>query len=185
MLIMSLRKRISQFAADRRGVSAVEFAFLAPVMITLYLGCVEISSAIAVDRKVSLAAAALANLSSSSQVATISASEMQNIFDASTAILSPYSNTPLKMTLACIAVDGSKKATVKWTVTRNGAALTTGALSVPTDLLIANTQLVFSQVSYTYTPTIGTGIIGPLTLSDKMYMVPRQTAPTYVAAACT
>ena len=41
---------------DRRGVSAVEFALLPPLMIALYLGCVEISDGVAVDRKVSLTA---------------------------------------------------------------------------------------------------------------------------------
>jgi hypothetical protein len=32
-----------RFGRDRRGVSAVEFALLAPIMITLYFGCVEVS----------------------------------------------------------------------------------------------------------------------------------------------
>ena len=49
-------------ARDKRGVSAVEFALLAPFMIALYLGCVEISDAVSADRKVSLTSAALANL---------------------------------------------------------------------------------------------------------------------------
>jgi len=33
----------ARFAQDRRGVSAVEFAMLLPLMITLYLGAVEVS----------------------------------------------------------------------------------------------------------------------------------------------
>ena len=53
---------LSRFARDRRGVSAVEFAFIAPVMIGLYFGCAEISDGVAADRKVSLIAGALANL---------------------------------------------------------------------------------------------------------------------------
>jgi len=35
--------RFSRFARDRRGVSAVEFALVAPLLVALYLGCVEIS----------------------------------------------------------------------------------------------------------------------------------------------
>jgi Flp pilus assembly protein TadG len=54
MLKTSMLGWISRFARDRRGVSAVEFAFVAPVMIGLYLGCVEVSDGVAVDRKVSL-----------------------------------------------------------------------------------------------------------------------------------
>ena len=58
----SMPRAIRRFGRDRRGVSAVEFAFIAPVMIGLYLGCVEISDGVGADRKVSLTAAALANL---------------------------------------------------------------------------------------------------------------------------
>jgi len=57
-----MRQVHRRFARDRRGVSAVEFALLAPVMIGLYIGCVEISDGVAADRKVSLIAATLANL---------------------------------------------------------------------------------------------------------------------------
>ena len=76
-----LRTNLRAFARDQRGVSAVEFALLAPMMIGLYLGCVEISDGVGADRKVSLTAAALANLSA--QVSTISTSDMTNILDAS------------------------------------------------------------------------------------------------------
>src|ERR1039458_8951565 len=58
----SMLQPFRRFGRDRRGVSAVEFAFIAPMMIGLYLGCVEISSGVAADREVSLIAGALANL---------------------------------------------------------------------------------------------------------------------------
>ena len=49
-------RRLSDFATDRRGVSAVEFALLLPLMLTLYLGGVELSQGISIDRKVTLTA---------------------------------------------------------------------------------------------------------------------------------
>ena len=110
---------LGRFAGDRRGVSAVEFALLAPLMISLYLGSVEVSDGVIADRKVTLTAAALANLTA--QVATISTSDMTNILDASSAIIAPYSAGNLKMTVTCVNIDANKKATVKWSVTRNGA----------------------------------------------------------------
>ena len=48
-----------------------------------------------------------------------------------------------------------------------------------------NTQLIYSEVAYAYTPTVGYTITGTLTLSDMMYMSPRITAPTYNGIACT
>ena len=105
MLKTSIIGLLSRFARDRRGVSAIEFAFIAPVMIGLYLGCSEISDGVAADRKVSLIAGALSNLSA--QSTTISTTQMTNILDASSAIISPYSASLLKMTVSCIKIDGA------------------------------------------------------------------------------
>ena len=45
-------QRLSSLAGDQRGVSAVEFALLLPLMLALYLGVVEVSQGIGADRKV-------------------------------------------------------------------------------------------------------------------------------------
>jgi len=181
--ILSMRTA-RRFARDRRGVSALEFALVAPLMIGLYLGCAEISDGVAVDRKVSLIASTLANVAS--QVTTISASDMTNILDASSAIVTPYSASNLRATLSCLKIDANSRVTVAWSATRNGTARGTGSsVTVPTALVVPNSQLLFSEVSYNYTPTVGYTITGTLTLSDHMYMAPRITAPTYVAATCT
>jgi Flp pilus assembly protein TadG len=183
-MLIILHRWISRFrfARDQRGVSAVEFALLAPMMIGLYLGCVEISQGVAADRKVSLVSAALANLTA--QVSTISSSDMTNILDASSAIIQPYSASLLKMTVTCLKIDASKNVTVKWSVTRGGTA-NTGAMTIPSALAVPNSYLILSQASYAYTPIVGVTITGTLTLSDQMYMSPRITAPTYGTTTCT
>jgi Flp pilus assembly protein TadG len=178
----SIIGRILRLAHDQRGVSAVEFALLAPVMIGLYFGCAEIADGVGADRKVSLISAALANLTA--QVTTISSSDMTNIFDASSAIIAPYAASKLKMTVTCIKIDANKVATVKWSATRNGTA-NSGSATVPSDLAVANSTLILSEASFDYTPTVGYTISGTLTLRDKMYMSPRISPPTYGTTACT
>jgi Flp pilus assembly protein TadG len=170
-----------RFARDRRGVSAVEFAFVAPLLISLYLGCVEISDGVGADRKVSLTAAALANLSA--QVTTITSADMTNILDASSAIIAPYSASNLAIVVSCLNIDASKNATVKWSATRGGTARAVGSTyTFPASeaaLDIANSQLIVSEVTYAYTPIVGYTITGTLTLADHMFMSPRISAPTY------
>lgn len=180
MLTPGLR-HLRKLARDQRGVSAIEFALLAPLMIGLYLGCAEIADGVAADRKVSLSAAAVANLTS--QVTTISTADMTNILDASTAIIVPYAAGNLKLTVSCIKVDANKNTTVMWTATKNGGA--GAATPVPTALLIPNSQLILSHATYAYTPTVGYTITGTLTLSDHMFMSPRISAPAYNGVACT
>jgi Flp pilus assembly protein TadG len=174
--------RVIPFARDRRGVSAVEFALVAPMMIALYFGGTEISDGVAVDRKVSLTSATLANLVA--QSTSLSANDMTNVFNASTAIIQPYSASNLKMTVVCLSIDANKNVTTKWTAvgTNGGTGM---AVTVPTDLKIASTQLILAQVSYGYKPIVGYTITGTLTLSDQMFMMPRITAPTYGTTSCS
>ena len=57
-------KLVARFGGDERGISAVEFALLLPLMVTLYLGTVEVSQGVAIDRKVTLTARTVADLAS-------------------------------------------------------------------------------------------------------------------------
>lgn len=180
---LRLPRELARLLRDRRGVSAVEFALLAPMMIALYFGCVGISDGVAIDRKVSLTAAALANLTA--QVSSITTSDMSNILNASTAIMSPYSASKLKMTVSCLSIDANKKVTVKWSETKNGSKRTSFSFdSTNSALNVANSQLIYAEVKYEYEPVVGTSVVGNLSLSDHMFMSPRISAPTYGTSSC-
>jgi Flp pilus assembly protein TadG len=180
-LTLRLPRALRRLIGDRRGVSAVEFALLAPVMIGLYLGCVEISDAVGADRKVTLTASSLANLAA--QVTTISQSDMTNILNAAGQIITPYSSSLLKSTVSCLKMDSTGKAKVQWSATRNGTALSVGSVytfsSTNSALAVPNTSLILATVSYAYTPVVGYTITGTLVLSDQMFMSPRISAPDY------
>jgi Flp pilus assembly protein TadG len=167
-----IHRRFAQLRDDEHGVSAVEFALLLPLMITLYLGAVEISQAISADRKVTLTSRTVADLVS--QVSSIDSTGLTDILNASTAVMAPFPTTPLKMTVTSVTIDANSKATVAWSCTRGGTKYSTGSsVTVPPSLNIANTTLIWSEASYTYTPVIGYVITGPLTLKDQLYMAPR------------
>jgi Flp pilus assembly protein TadG len=169
---MSILRR---FRGDKRGVSAVEFALLAPMMIALYLGCVEVSDGVSADRKVSLTASTVANLTS--QVSTITNADMTNILNASSAIIAPYASSKLKVTVSCLNIDSTGKVTVEWSDTKNGTARTKGSsVTIPSALAVPSSHLIFAEVSYAYTPTVGYTMTGTVNLSDTMYMAPRVSA---------
>ena len=48
-----LRKLSGRYREDDRGIAAIEFAIIAPVMIGMYFGLAEIASAISMDRRIS------------------------------------------------------------------------------------------------------------------------------------
>jgi Flp pilus assembly protein TadG len=180
-----MTKLLRSFKRDREGASAVEFAILAPLLITLYFGCVEITDGIAADRKVTLTAGALANLTSQSQ--TITVDGMTNILNASAAVIKPYSVGNLAATITCLKIDADGNAKVKWSATLNGTARTAGAsVTLPSEALaVPNSSLVWSEVNYNYTPVVGYTITGTLSLSDQMFMSPRVSPPVYDSKTCS
>jgi Flp pilus assembly protein TadG len=170
--LFRLPHHLVRLAQERRGVAAVEFAMLLPLMVTLYLGSVEISQGVGINRKVTLTTRTVADLAS--QVSSINNADMTNILNASSAVVAPYDVSKLKVVVSAVTIDNAGVATVAWSDTLNGTKRTVGStVTLPTALNVANSTLIWGEVTYDYKPTIGYVISGTLTLSDKIYMRPR------------
>ncbi|HEY7242720.1 MAG TPA: TadE/TadG family type IV pilus assembly protein [Xanthobacteraceae bacterium] len=169
---LKLLAQLARLRRDASGISAVEFAMLLPLMLLLYLGAVEVSQAVGVDRKVTLTSRALADLAS--QVSSIPSSDMSNILNASSAVIAPYDPSKLKVTVSEVSIDANNNATIAWSCTLGGSAHAVGSsVSLPAALNVANTSLIWGEAAYTYTPAIGYVVTGTLNLSDQIYMRPR------------
>jgi Flp pilus assembly protein TadG len=170
--IMSTLHKVRGFAGDRRGVSAIEFAIIAPLMITLYLGGVEVSQAVAVNRKTTLVAHTVADLVA--QTSKVTNADMLDILNASSSVATPYPAANLTVTVSSVVIDNSGVATVNWSDTMHGTARTVGStVTLDSALAVPNTSLILGEVSYSYKPTFGWVITGTLNLSDKTYLRPR------------
>ncbi|WP_174683044.1 TadE/TadG family type IV pilus assembly protein [Bradyrhizobium mercantei] len=189
-----LLRAVARLGRDRRGLAAVEFAFILPLMLVMFFGTVEFSSGVAVDRKVTLMARAASDLTS--QATQVVDADLQNFFSASVGIMTPYDPSPTKVTLSEIYVDASNIARIQWSKSGTIAAgatqatVTTSSRSqgdivtsvVPTALLVSGTYLIFSEVSYKYVPTVGYVMAkSGLTLSDVAFTRPRQSLCVYYA----
>jgi Flp pilus assembly protein TadG len=178
-LRVRLLQRVTCFAHDRYGTSAVEFAMLLPLLLVLYLGTVEISQGIGIDRKVTLTTRTVADLAS--RVASISDTDMTSLLGASSAVMGCDATNPkqcdtnqLKVTVSEVKIDANQTAKVVWSDTLNGTKRAVGStVSLPAALKVANTNLIWGEVSYNYKPTVGYVITGTLNLSDEIFMRPR------------
>jgi Flp pilus assembly protein TadG len=177
-LLARLGASFVRLGRDERGVSAVEFAMLLPLMLSLYLGAVEVSQAVAVDRKVTLAARAVADLVS--QVKTIDNTELANVVDAATNVVAPFPESNLKITITAIKIDGQGNVTTVWKYSGATGAVTDAttpqqAIDSRPALKVANstTYLIWGQAEYSYKPVVGYVITGTLTLRDQIFMRPR------------
>jgi len=181
--VESLKHKIGGIAGDNSGIAAVEFAMLLPLMLSLWLGVVELSQGIAADRKVTLTARTVADLVS--QVTATSTTDIANSLNAAAAVMAPFSVGNLKATVSSVAIDANSKATVAWSCTKNGTARSkNSAVTLPAALLVPNTSLIWSEVQYSYTPTIGYVVTGTLTLKDQIYMRPRLSDSVAGPSSC-
>jgi len=172
LLVARTRRPIRRFLRDKRGISAVEFAMLLPLMITLYLGGVEVSQAVAVDRKVTLISRSLGDLVA--QVTTVTNADMTNILAATAAIVVPYVDANLRITVSSVVIDAQGIAKIAWSDTKNGTARAVGStVTLPPALNTASTSLIWAESQYAYKPVIGYVITGTMTLKDQIYMRPR------------
>jgi Flp pilus assembly protein TadG len=161
VICLRARLRAVSLLKDCSGLAATEFAVIVPIMLVMFFGTIEFSSGIAVDRRVTLVARTLSDLTSQS------ASAVNDTFTASIAILTPYSATSTRAQLSEIHIDSSSSAKIQWS---NAATIASGAtqatlttssrtagdfIVLPSALLVPKTYLIFSEVSYLCRPTIG------------------------------
>ena len=100
-IVSRLPRPVAGFARDRRGLAAVEFALVVPLMLVLFFGALEFSSGVAVDRKVTLVVArTLSDLTTQLKEDRLTDDELKNFFAASASILTPYSVSPIEPTLS-------------------------------------------------------------------------------------
>ncbi|MEM1286907.1 MAG: TadE/TadG family type IV pilus assembly protein [Pseudomonadota bacterium] len=166
---------IRRILADKRGLAATEFALIAPFMIALWLGAAELTQAITIDRKVSHASSALADLVT--QQTNLTNEQVEDIMDATVAILSPYDTNNLTIEMAGVWIDEDGATEVEWGVSRRGSAPSRGSsYAIPDSLIIPETFLVVAQLSYAHTPVTTSVITGPIQLQDEFFLRPRRSA---------
>jgi Flp pilus assembly protein TadG len=196
-ILLRARLSLRNLASDCSGIAATEFAVIVPIMLVMFFGTVEFSSGVAVDRKVTLVARTLSDLTSqSTSVADI---DVTNFFTASGKILTPYVPTPTQAKISELYVDPTTlQARVQWSksatlsssgsVTMASGRAVSSAVAIPAALAIGGTYLIFSEVSYLYVPTVGYVMAkAGVNLSDVSYTRPRQSTCVYYspAVACT
>jgi Flp pilus assembly protein TadG len=181
---------VTALANDGRGVAAIEFAMIVPIMLVLFFGTVIFSSGVAVDRKVTLMARTFSDLVS--QNASVSSTQLQNFFNADVAVMTPYDSTVTTAIISELYIDQTTLIPkVEWSFAYNGAnaspPVTAHAAGnplspnpVPASLAVGGTYLIYSEISYLFKPPGGNvmGLMSAngITLKDVAYTRPRQSA---------
>ena len=194
-MITTLRQAISRVKRDEKGAAAVEFALVIPIMLTLYLGTMEISQGIEVNKKVGRASSLVTDLITQQPV--ITRAELSAIADISAGALAPYNRaTPtIEMWGIQVTNETPPKARVTWSLKKTGSAMSRINLpgtpvTIPQRLMIPNTFIVKGGLKVDYVPittytvngTTASGNKG-IDMGEYYYLRPR-ASPDIVCTDC-
>ncbi len=164
--------RSKQFLADKRGIAAIEFALIAPIMVAFYLITVEFQDYFTVDRKLTALTSALGDVISQDDIVTNA--EMSDVMTAIATMMTPYNTSALKMRISQVDVDNSGKTKVAWSDAKNMSALPKGSsYALPAKLQVKNTSYVISESRFSYKSVIGYVLKNGITLDRIFYIQPR------------
>lgn len=199
-LTISVKTKLARFAStvcdlarDRKGVAAVEFAFIAPVLLALYFLTMEVSQAIETNKKVSRVGSMVADLVTQ-QSGTIARGELEAIMDIGGAIVQPYNRSNPKITITGIYItdENAPKAQVQWSRKLENGAFGAGPAkntiaTIPESLRIRDTFLVKVDSALDYRPVITwtadkkaamglTAAFDRINMNETYYLRPRMSA---------
>lgn len=178
--------QLKAFIRDRRGVSAIEFAFIAPIMILLYMGLAELTLAMMAERRASHAASAVGDLVAQS-AASMTNADVDKVLYIGKAVVSPYSTTGLSLRVTSVKADAGAVPKVLWSKA-SGASLTklvqnSTVAGFPANLLAANESIIKADVIYKYDTPLKTIVPNTLNFSSTFYLRPRR-ADVIACADC-
>jgi Flp pilus assembly pilin Flp len=106
-------KWLQKFGVAEAGVAAVEFALILPIMLLVYVGMVEASAVISMDRKVQSVSGAVGDLVARTK-GSITGATINDYVKIAGGIMTPYPDEDLEQIITQVLVPNSGTPTVDW-----------------------------------------------------------------------
>ncbi|MCF6327380.1 MAG: pilus assembly protein [Devosiaceae bacterium] len=172
----NIRLKISRLHHSSEAVAAVEFALILPVLLVLYMGSIEASQVISVDRKMAVATGALGDLVAQSDE-QLDEDDLNDFFEAVGLILTPFSADDLEQLVTLVFVDEDGISEVVWSVGYNGAVAKEeeSAYTLPAEIIAIarETYVVVAESQLEYEPWGGYVLQGGFNLYKQFFHLPR------------
>ncbi|EKF19464.1 TadE/TadG family type IV pilus assembly protein [Nitratireductor pacificus] len=185
--------KMRRFASDRRGVAALEFIFVAPLLFGLYFLTLEFAQAIDTNKKVSRVASTVGDLIA--QQPSITPGEVDAIMKIGGALLTPYKRSPPKIIVTAVEItdEPTPQVRVVWSRKlqdgKTSEALKPGSSAeVPEKLKTRGSFYIWATADLGYKPiitwsesgkkTLGlTAMVGldNMEMSERYYLRPRMS----------
>jgi len=185
MLGTRIKVCIRTFAADTNAVAAVEFAFIAPLLMLMTFGTFEISRALVAHKRFQRATAMVGDLvSREKQIGSTDASAktaLSGMLVSAQHAMKPFSASPLQIGITQLRASASdaKVTKVEWSWSYNNMDVKScgDTKSMPDDNMISKGDAaIVVEAKYKYEPLLANivpGISQTMEWSDTMSFAPR------------
>lgn len=178
---MRRRGLISRLTGDERGVSAVEFALIAPVMIAFYFGLAEFCQGYMAQKRMGHVAAMVADLVAQEEI--VATANLDDIFQIGGLIMKPFSTATLNQRVSSVTQTAGV-AKVVWSRGRGMGSRPVGEVVVlPAGLISNGESLILSEVTYDYDSPVDY-LMPPVTRFSHTYYLRPRTVDAVVCSNC-
>ncbi len=173
---MMRRGLFRRLGEDERGVSAVEFAMLAPVLIAFYFGMAEFCQGYMAQKRMGHVSAMVADLVA--QEETVSQSNLDDIFDIGGLIMKPFSTAALAQRVSSVTRSSGVNR-VDWSRGDGMAARAVNStITLPADLIADGESIIVSEATYDYDSPVDYLMPSVTRFSHIYYLRPRTVDKT-------
>jgi len=177
---------LTRMRRDTRGVAAVEFGFIVPIMFFLFVGTIEFSQALTVDRRLTLAASSTADLIARAPNSGLTPEQVDRDLRIIEQLIAPYEIARLYVKVMSVIAAGTPGNpsvliyTVDWSRDNNaGTPHPRGEQyqEIPEGLLVAGESVIVSEATYNYTPLIFNYFItSAFNMTERFFLKPRNSS---------
>lgn len=180
-MMRTARIGLRRLRRDTRGIAAVEFALVAPVLVVMLIGAIDVSRAVALNQRVSLVTQMVADLAA--RETQLTAADVQAIYDIAGLAMAPYSTDDLEISIIPV-MSSTTDATnsVVYPSTTNRPTHPTGSelpvchpYPLAEGLLGTNESVIVVETKYKYTPLWARQVLTADTWQKTAYAKPRKT----------
>jgi len=163
---------LTRLRGDQRGVSAVEFAMLAPVLIAMYFGLAEFCQGFMAQKRLGHTTSMVADLVA--QRDAITGGQIDDVFMVGSLIMQPFSSASLKLRVSQVTRGTDGVARVDWSRSGGLTARTAAStVTVPTGMIANGETVIMSEATYDYDSPVDYMMPSITNFSQTFYLRPR------------
>jgi Flp pilus assembly protein TadG len=189
-LRQGLRRLSRAFQRDQAGIAAVEFGYIVPVILLMFVGTVEISRAVSMNRRFDLVTSMVADLVAREK--SMTAADLTAVYKIVSQVMNPFDASSLKVSVIPVKASPTDATnTLVYAATTNRPSYNGGsqpakcaAYGLTQGLVPKGSSVIVVESSYTYTPIVANYVIGSAVWTSKAIVSPRNSCVDFDGDNC-